>query len=286
MTCQSPPRVSARRWPGRANGTPERRRPPRLVRARRTVCTIIANRCGLVDAANPCRCARQIQSGLEAGILDRDDLQFATHPRTGSGRIETGTIQRAAEQLDLVLGDERGVPLGPHVRRAARGVGTRSGRLPRPARVIDPEQILGELLALDPALRRERYYGERAIFYNPHGAAPLGVIFASVKDRDGPNDRTAALSRAGVYRLAFGLTRPTFARLFGAVPARPPKGEAVALPGYDLTRLGELAPHPVYAWMSWVQVLSPTAARFASLKPLLAESLELARDRWARRTSA
>jgi hypothetical protein len=83
--------------------------------------------------------------------------------------------------------------------------------------VIDPEQILRELLALDLALRRER-----AIFYNPDAVAPLGVIFASIKDRDGPNDRAAALSRAGVYRLAFGLARPTFVRLFGAVPARPP----------------------------------------------------------------
>ena len=64
---------------------------------------IIAQRCGLIDAADPCRCSRQIQSGLDAGILDRDNLVFATHPRTDSGPIETGTIQRAAEQLDLVL---------------------------------------------------------------------------------------------------------------------------------------------------------------------------------------
>lgn len=75
----------------------------RLARARRTVRAIIAERCGLVDAANPCRCARQIQSGLDAGILDRGNLQFATHSRTDAGPIETGTIKRAAEQLDLVL---------------------------------------------------------------------------------------------------------------------------------------------------------------------------------------
>jgi hypothetical protein len=102
--------------------------------------------------------------------------------------------------------------------------------------MIDPEEILRELLALGPALRRERYYGERALIYNPGSIAPLGVILASIKDRDGPNDRAAALSRRGVYRFAFGLTRNTFARLFGEVPARPPKGAALALPGYDLTR--------------------------------------------------
>jgi RNA polymerase sigma factor (sigma-70 family) len=75
----------------------------RLARARKTVRTIIADRCGLVDASNPCRCGRQIESSLAAGILDRDHPMFARHPRTDSGPIETGTIERAAEQLDLVL---------------------------------------------------------------------------------------------------------------------------------------------------------------------------------------
>jgi hypothetical protein len=148
---------------------------------------------------------------------------------------------------------------------------------------VPPEEILRELLALDHGLRLEPYYGERAVFYNPGGAAPLGVILAAVKDHDGPNDRAAELSRDGIYRFAFGMSPRTFTRLFGAVPARPARGDAVALPGYDLTRLDELVPHPVYAWMSWVQVLAPTAARFESLRPLLAESLELARARWRRR---
>jgi RNA polymerase sigma factor (sigma-70 family) len=75
----------------------------RLARARNTMRTIIADRCGLVDADNPCRCGRQIEASLETGILDRSDLTFADHPRTDSGPIETGTIQRAAEQLDLAL---------------------------------------------------------------------------------------------------------------------------------------------------------------------------------------
>jgi hypothetical protein len=150
-------------------------------------------------------------------------------------------------------------------------------------RAIEPEAILSRLLGLDPHLGREHYYGERAVFYNPGASAPLGVIFASIKDRDGPNDRAANLSRPGVYRLAFGLTRGTFAQLFGEVPARPPKGGTVAVPDHDLTGLDELAPHPVYAWMGWVQILAPTAARVDSLQPLLGESLEVARARWRRR---
>jgi RNA polymerase sigma factor (sigma-70 family) len=75
----------------------------RLARARRTTRQIIAHRCGLVDAANPCRCGRQIESSLAAGIMDREQLLFARHPRSDSGPIEIGTIERAASQLDLAL---------------------------------------------------------------------------------------------------------------------------------------------------------------------------------------
>ncbi len=59
---------------------------------------------------------------------------------------------------------------------------------------IEPEELLSDLLRLDPALRREAYYRERSIFYNPGGVAPLGAILASIKDRDGPNEKAAKLS--------------------------------------------------------------------------------------------
>jgi Family of unknown function (DUF6194) len=153
---------------------------------------------------------------------------------------------------------------------------------PRPG-AIEPAEILRHLLGLDPRLGLESYYGERAVFYNPARAAPVGVIYASIKDREGPNDRSAGLSRPGIYRLAVALTPGTFARRFGEVPARPPKGSVVGLPRYDVTRPGEPMPHPVYAWMSGVQILAPTAAEFESLRSLLAESLELAKARWRRR---
>lgn len=152
-----------------------------------------------------------------------------------------------------------------------------------PLRAIEPEELLSELMDLDPGLRLERYWGEDAVFYNPHRAAPLGSILAAVKDHDGPNDRSAKLSRTGVYRFAFGMTRDAYARRFGPHPARPPKGGMIEVPGYDPTRVGELMPHPIYGWMSWAQILAPSAAQFKSLKPLLAESLELVRAKWRRR---
>lgn len=151
---------------------------------------------------------------------------------------------------------------------------------------LEPEAILRELLGLDPGLRRERYWGESSLFYNPDRVAPLGVIFASIKDHDGANDRSANLSRGGVYRFAFCLAPEAYERLFGDVPARPPKGGVVSLASYDPTRLDELMPHPIYAWMRWVQILSPSGDQFESLRPHLADSLELVRERWKRRTAA
>jgi hypothetical protein len=72
----------------------------RLARARQTMRRIIANRCGLVDASNPCRCGRQIQASMALGILDPDDLAFVEH---AEGSIDVDTIDRAADQLDTAL---------------------------------------------------------------------------------------------------------------------------------------------------------------------------------------
>ena len=150
----------------------------------------------------------------------------------------------------------------------------------RPA--LEPEELLSDLLGLDPGLGRQAYYGERSIFYNPGGGAPLGTIVASVKDHDGPNDQAAKLSRQGVHRLAFRLTPERFAERFGQPPRRPPRGGLVDLGGYDLTRLSELMPHPVYAWMRWVQILSPSRPQYESLQPLLAESLKAVKAKWTK----
>lgn len=155
----------------------------------------------------------------------------------------------------------------------------------RSGQAIEPAAILAELLELDPELRVESYYSEQAIFYNPGRAAPLGVIFAAIKDHDGPNDRASRLSRPGVYRLAFALAPKAYAARFGDVPPRPPRGGVVRLE-FDPAALNELAPHPVYAWMRWVQILAPTRPQFVALRPLLEESLTLVQARWKRRQAA
>ena len=148
---------------------------------------------------------------------------------------------------------------------------------------MEPDEIISDLLGLDRHLRLERYWGERSIFYNPGRAAPLGVIFASLKDHDGPNDSSSRLSRPGVFRFAFAMTADEYEGRFGAPPPRPPKGAVVELADYDPTRLGRLMPHPVYAWMRWVHILAPARADIESLGPLLGDSLEEVRAKWKRR---
>jgi hypothetical protein len=151
--------------------------------------------------------------------------------------------------------------------------------------VMEPEDIFPRVLALNPHLVLEDYYSERSVFYNPDRRAPLGTILASVKDHDGPNDGKSRLSRPGVYRFAFQLSHEVFTERFGSVPARPPKGEFVRLE-QDPAALHELTPHPIYAWMRWVQVLCPTRAQFEMLIPLVEGSLDSVRAKWAGRLAS
>jgi len=75
----------------------------RLARARATIRQVIDNRCGLINPANPCRCGRQIQSGLDLGILDRDRLPLATHPRQPDTPAERQILDTVADQIDTAV---------------------------------------------------------------------------------------------------------------------------------------------------------------------------------------
>lgn len=140
---------------------------------------------------------------------------------------------------------------------------------------MDPDEVCDELTARFEGLVPKASWGETSLFFNPGLVRPNGVYFCTIKQHDGAHDSASHLDRPEVFRLALGLTVPSYERLFGARPARPPKGGTVAT-GHDFTRLDSVMPHPVYAWMGWVQVLSPSDATFASMHPLFAESYDLA----------
>lgn len=127
-------------------------------------------------------------------------------------------------------------------------------------------------------------WGETSFFYNPGHALPRGIYFATLKAKDGANDKASRLDRPGVFRINIGISKPTYRSLFGQPPARPAAGGVVGT-GHDFTALDILTPHPVYGWMAWVSVLNPSAATFEQVKPLLAEAYGLAVGKFSKRVA-
>jgi hypothetical protein len=145
------------------------------------------------------------------------------------------------------------------------------------------QEIATFLDALDGVVRKQSW-GEIAWFHNPGAGFANGVYVATVKLRDGPNDRSSYLDGDGAHRLNFAMERSEFIRMFGGPPARPAKGQAIMGP-WDLQARGVLLPHPVYGWMCWASIIDPGIASPALLKPLLAAAHGRAQNSLARRLS-
>ena len=82
--------------------------------------------------------------------------------------------------------------------------------------------------------------------------------------------------------MSINISPETNVQRSGPRPARPAKGGVVNT-GHDFAALDVLKPHPVYAWMRWVQVLSPTASAYAEARPLIEEAHRLAVAKFAAR---
>lgn len=74
----------------------------RLARARSVMRELMATRCGLVRAANRCRCDKLVRASIDAGILDPADPRWARHAGV-TLPIETSTLDAAARELDLAV---------------------------------------------------------------------------------------------------------------------------------------------------------------------------------------
>lgn len=68
-----------------------------LERARRDLYQFMQNKCGLLNTANPCRCARKTKGFIEACWVDKDRLKYNT------GYVRN--IVNVAEAKDNALGD-------------------------------------------------------------------------------------------------------------------------------------------------------------------------------------
>lgn len=136
---------------------------------------------------------------------------------------------------------------------------------------MTPEKIMQYICNRLSGVVPKASWGETALFYNPGWVLPNGIYFCTLKEHNGENDKASNLDRENVFRVAIGLRPKTYIRLFGQKPTRPNKGGIVATQ-HDFTELNELMPHPIYAWMSWAQILSPSRDKFEEVFPLIEEA--------------
>jgi RNA polymerase sigma factor (sigma-70 family) len=94
----------------------------RLARARRDLHRFMQRQCGLVNAANPCRCAKKTQGFIKAGYIDPGKLLFA---RARVTRVREVARKRSEdlEALDAAYAEihrDHPFPAGPDVVAALR----------------------------------------------------------------------------------------------------------------------------------------------------------------------
>jgi len=82
----------------------------RLSRARERLHGFMARKCGLVNAANPCRCARRVEHAIRVGRVDPEHLLFATHPVQLGPDATTREVVREMDQLHSAADLLRGHP--------------------------------------------------------------------------------------------------------------------------------------------------------------------------------
>jgi Family of unknown function (DUF6194) len=137
-----------------------------------------------------------------------------------------------------------------------------------PDSVVTPEEVVEDLCVRLDGVVPKASWGETSLFYNPGLVLPNGVYFCTLKEHNGDNDESSNLDREHVFRIAIGLGPLAYSKLFGPRPVRPAKGGIVAT-GDDFAALNLLMPHPIYAWMGWAQILSPTHQTYGEVFPLI-----------------
>ncbi|EGR4133504.1 hypothetical protein DDM87_17775 [Vibrio cholerae] len=136
---------------------------------------------------------------------------------------------------------------------------------------MKPENIIKHIAENFHGVVPKSSWGETSLFYNPGKALPNGVYFCTIKEKNGENDKSSELDRAGIFRVSIGINKSSYEKLFGLKPPRPAKGGIINT-GHDFTALNTLMPHPIYGWMNWVQILNPNEAAFTEILPLIEEA--------------
>jgi RNA polymerase sigma factor (sigma-70 family) len=74
----------------------------RLMRARQDLYNWMNKRCGLVNTANPCRCARKTKGYIEAGIVDPVSLKFNTRYRKKYFEIAENAAAEVSDTIETL----------------------------------------------------------------------------------------------------------------------------------------------------------------------------------------
>jgi RNA polymerase sigma factor (sigma-70 family) len=76
----------------------------KLSRARRDLHSFMQQQCGLINQANPCRCAKKTQAFMKAGYVDPENLLFAKAHVTRV-RDVSPNVHQAIDALDVAYAD-------------------------------------------------------------------------------------------------------------------------------------------------------------------------------------
>ncbi|MEM7302033.1 MAG: DUF6194 family protein [Pseudomonadota bacterium] len=147
---------------------------------------------------------------------------------------------------------------------------------------ISPDDVFEHITGTFAGVVPKSTWGETAFFYNPGMALKNGTYFATIKEKDGDNDRASNLDREGSWRLNMGVRKETFVSLFGPPPKRPGKGQIIEGP-WDFAMSDQIMPHPVYGWMGWLAVISPTLSTWDQCKALIGDAHERAKATFEKR---
>ena len=116
-------------------------------------------------------------------------------------------------------------------------------------------------------------WGDTFFFYDPDGITrpDKRLPYATIVVSDYPGfDEASSLDRPGVFRVNAWVSRVTYER----------QTSADDVSEVDYAVLDQVIPHPVYGPQSWLSVLNPGPVTEGTVKDLMAEAHDRARNRY------
>lgn len=129
-------------------------------------------------------------------------------------------------------------------------------------------------------------YKEKTFFFNPDNRLKNGVYFCTIKENDGPNDKSSKLYRENIYRISCSIDIDSYEKLFGKKPKRASKGKTVILDNslnIKFDDINVIMPHPIYAWMGWISINSPSENKFIEFLNFIDISYKKSKEKYAKK---